>query len=828
MKKMKKVTGICLVSALVAGMMFTGSQNVSGFALPKNSVKGYNISKKSGTYSNKVNVKLKVKKGYKVYYTTGKKLSASNIIRAGKTKKIKFTKTKTLKVYAVKASLKVSAKSLRSVKDSYMKKYTYKIVENTASDSSGNANTVNNGTGSNNINNTADNNTGNGTNGNPSPSGTAGSTAGPDTTAGSTASPDATATPPAATPGNSQYTGDDSLSDYIKPARVQYDDTDSVVTSGNATVINMPSSATGSKVTTDTYEISKKNKLIITSPGTYVIRSEQGTQIDGLIEADYADTASEGTVHIILDGIAMTSSVNTAPTSDTGIITIKKSVTRAVITASDGTVNTLTDTGASGIDKDDSTSTTYTAGIVCKQTPLTINGKGTINIISKNGNGIKCTNGTKIIGTTVNVSGEGDSSTGHNGISSKLYLGLKDANVAVHSNGDGLKITLDENDITEDAALTDEGNIDIDGGAYQVVSENGDGISAYRTLYLNPQSINVVTKNAASSTSDSSYKGIKAGKTIYVPETAGNITVDTLATYNSNNSVWDGNAANADDTIHSNGYIMIDGGTFELASGDDGIHSDTGLVINNGEINISASYEGLESGDITINNGNINITSRDDGINAAGGNDGTTSGGPGGWGGFGDRFNKGESANNTQYQIIINGGTITVDAGGDGIDSNGNIFFKGGTVTVNGPVNSGNGALDYGDSSDCVCEISGGTLIAAGAVGMDVAPTNGSTQPAVNIRLSQSQAADTYVVVKDTSGNVIMEARPTKQFQSVVMSCGQFKLGETYEIYYGSNMDSLTKGDSFTFTSVSVQTGQSTGGWGGPGGQGGSGGNRPF
>ena len=111
---------------------------------------------------------------------------------------------------------------------------------------------------------------------------------------------------------------------------------------------------------------------------------------------------------------------------------------------------------------------------------------------------------------------------------------------------------------------------------------------------------------------------------------------------------------------------------------------------------------------------------------------------------------------------------------------------------------------------------------------MDVAPTNGSTQPAVNIRLSQSQAADTYVVVKDTSGNVIMEARPTKQFQSVVMSCGQFKLGETYEIYYGSNMDSLTKGDSFTFTSVSVQTGQSTGGWGGPGGQGGPGGNRPF
>jgi hypothetical protein len=30
-------------------------------------------------------------------------------------------------------------------------------------------------------------------------------------------------------------------------------------------------------------------------------------------------------------------------------------------------------------------STTYTAGIVCKKVPLTINGTGTLNIISTNG-----------------------------------------------------------------------------------------------------------------------------------------------------------------------------------------------------------------------------------------------------------------------------------------------------------------------------------------------------------------------------------------------------------------------------------------------------------
>lgn len=71
--------------------------------------------------------------------------------------------------------------------------------------------------------------------------------------------------------------------------------------------------------------------------------------------------------------------------------------------------------------------------------------------------------------------------------------------------------------------------------------------------------------------------------------------------------------------------------------------------------------------------------------------------GPGG----SDNFNPKDpaSSSSSDYQIIINGGTITVDADGDGLDSNGNIFIKGGTTTVNGPTNAGNGALDYGDNN---------------------------------------------------------------------------------------------------------------------------------
>lgn len=782
-RKAKKWTAGVLTCAMVGSCLIMEIPSEA-----KNKTTGFTISKAAGTYTGKVSVKVKAKKGYTVYYTTGKKLTSGKKIKSKKTKTFTFTKTKTLRVYAVKK--KLSKKKLKKISTKKMKSYQYKIVKNQASATS---------------------------------TSTAQTTSAPSVTA--TAGTASTPTSiPVATPGDSQYTGDDSSSDYIEPVRMEYGDIDSDVSETGATAIELMTTAPSKKISMDNYEISKKNKLTITKPGTYVVSTEEGQTVDGLIEVDYADDTATEATHLILKGVSLTSSNNTAPTSDTGLITVKKSVSNAkvIFTMAEGTVNTLTDTGETGIDKDDNTSTTYTAGIVCKKTPLTINGAGTLNITSENGNGIKCTNVMKMKDVTLNVSGKEEAATGHNGVTAKLGLGVKDAKISIHSDGDALKTTLDDTDVAGDSTLAELGNMDLDGGEYTLVSENGDGISVYRTLYLNPKNLSVTTKNAAQATTDSSYKGIKAGLTIYVPKTAGTITADTTATYQASRASGDSNDSYADDTIHCNGYIKIDGGTFNLAAGDDAIHSDSGLVINAGTIDVTASYEGLESGDITINGGKITIKSRDDGMNAAGGQDGTTSTGPGM---PGDWFHKGDSASSTKYQIIINNGDITVDADGDGIDSNGNIFFKGGTVIVNGSTNGGNGALDYGDSSDCVCEISGGTLIAAGAVGMDAAPTSGSSQPAVNARLSSQASAGTYVVLKDSDGNTVLTAQPAKKFQSVVMSSPKIQLGKTYIVYYGSDLNSLTKGDSVTFTSVSMSTGSSSlGGWGGPGGQGGHGG----
>ena len=72
-----------------------------------------------------------------------------------------------------------------------------------------------------------------------------------------TATATATANP-IATPGDSQYTGDDSASDYTEPVRMAYDETDSDVSETDATQIELTTTAPSKKISMDNYEISKR------------------------------------------------------------------------------------------------------------------------------------------------------------------------------------------------------------------------------------------------------------------------------------------------------------------------------------------------------------------------------------------------------------------------------------------------------------------------------------------------------------------------------------------------------------------------------------------
>ncbi len=129
MKQLKRIFAVLL--ALAVALSFVPSSVVNTQA----ATKGYTISKKSGTVEKGTKVKLKAKKGYKVYWVKGAKakFSAKKVIKAGKTKSFTINKKTVIRVYAVKAGKKVTAKALKKAKG---KKFTFKVKSNNDSDDS--------------------------------------------------------------------------------------------------------------------------------------------------------------------------------------------------------------------------------------------------------------------------------------------------------------------------------------------------------------------------------------------------------------------------------------------------------------------------------------------------------------------------------------------------------------------------------------------------------------------------------------------------------------------------------------------------------------------
>jgi hypothetical protein len=139
-----------------------------------------------------------------------------------------------------------------------------------------------------------------------------------------------------------------------------------------------------------------------------------------------------------------------------------------------------------------------------------------------------------------------------------------------------------------------------------------------------------------------------------------------------------------------------------------------------------------------------------------------------------------------------------MDAGGDGLDSNGNFEMTDGIVLVNGPTNNGNGPLDYMSS----LKISGGFLVAVGSAGMAQTPSEDSTQYSVMQILNNVQAAGTMVYIETAAGEDVLTFLPTKEYQSVLISSPELQNGESYVVYTGGSsistpVDGLyTDGDS--------------------------------
>ena len=314
------------------------------------------------------------------------------------------------------------------------------------------------------------------------------------------------------------------------------------------------------------------------------------------------------------------------------------------------------------------------------------------------------------------------------------------------------------------------------------------------------------------------------------------------------------------DTDEGKGWTRLSNGTVTVNAGDDGFKASRVVEISGGSLTVEQSDEGIEAQYINVSGGDVNVTSADDGMNASlktsdsestdssantsdtanqqqnnqqqgsipggqqsgtsnqqqqgmgqppampGGNaqDGTSQNGTTGTGqqGMGQPPQGGmPGGGGGTFEVIdaainVSGGNITVNAEGDGIDSNGVTTLSGGTLIVNGPSQGGNAALDT--NGDLL--LNGATVLSGSTADMFEAPSTNSTSGYLKLTNSSGFEQGSTVQVADSSGKVVANYKVTKSnVQLVLVSSSSIVKGQSYTAYtttsaVDSNATSLASG----------------------------------
>lgn len=504
--------------------------------------------------------------------------------------------------------------------------------------------------------------------------------------------------------------------------------------------------------------------VTITAEGTYIF---SGTLSEGQIVVD-ADNAK---VQIVFDNVDITCASSAA--------VYVKSAEKVFVTLAEGAQNTLRNTDEYVAIDDNNID-----AVIFAKSDLTLNGTGSLMIVSAEGHGIVSKDDLKITGGTYDITAAGHALSGKDSVriadgtfiltaekdgihaenaddEEKGYIYIADGDFTITSDGDGMDassiVQIEDGtfDITAGGGAANSQKThesDMPGGGMSQNIERPDGESmpqmgekpdeesmsqmgekpdeeSMPQMGEKPDGENM-PQDTTTDESGTSTKGIKAGGGMYL--NGGTYQIDS-----------------ADDSIHSNANITIADGTYTLATGDDGVHADDALTVNGGTITVTESYEGLEGLTVTINDGTIDITARDDGINTAG------------------------------EKMELNGGYIHILAGGDGVDSNGDLTINGGEIYIDGPSDNGNSAIDYGDRSSAY--VNGGTLVAIGSSGMAEVMSDSSKQKVLMVKLGEQMEAGN-VVLTDSEGNVIVSYTALKTYDCVIISTAEVENGATYTL----------------------------------------------
>jgi len=384
-----------------------------------------------------------------------------------------------------------------------------------------------------------------------------------------------------------------------------------------------------------------------------------------------------------------------------------------------------------------------------------------------------------------------------------------------------------------DALKAESGLLEIRSGTLSLTSEN-DGIDTVDLLISGGTvTLSSKQKNAVNAAGNVTVSGGELDLTV-LGVTYKTSTSSSVGGWGSSSGSYETNSDGyyklEQRGIEANGAITVSGGNIKLtttghamvAGGDilitgsstslvidayykncnsKGISTSSNLVIEDGTVEILRSYEALEGYNVYIRGGNLHILSSDDGINATGEASSSSSvGKPGGGMPAGD--------NNV---IEISGGSVYLDASGDGIDSNGDFLITGGSLVLSGPSDSANAPIDIGDGG-CLFAYTGGTLIAAGSGGMAETPSVTEDGALPYIFLGAEIPSGTTVSVKDSAGNILLHFDNPKQANSIILGTEAFALGESYTITIGTTEFTVT------LSSIATTVGATISGGFGPGG----------
>ncbi|WP_278859406.1 carbohydrate-binding domain-containing protein [Rothia dentocariosa] len=512
--------------------------------------------------------------------------------------------------------------------------------------------------------------------------------------------------------------------------------------------------------------------LTITKAGTYKLSGEYQGQIK-------VKTADSDAVRLVLDNANITNS--------SGAALNVVNADEVILYSASGTTNTISDGAdytATGEDDPDA--------VVYSKADLTIAGEGTLKVNGNHEDGIHTSDGLVIASGTLEVN------AANTGIKGKDYVDILGGTINVTAQQDGVKST---NDTDEGQGWTRLSNGTV------TVNAGDDGFKAPRVVEISGGFLTV----------EQSDEGIEAQ---YINVSGGNVNVTSAddgmnASLKTSDSESTDSSANTSDTANQQQNNQQQG---SLPGGQQNGASNqqlqgTGQPPQGQPPAMSGSSQDGTSQNGTTGTGQQQNNTQNQGNQnmgqppaMLGGNaqDGTSQNGTTGTGqqGMGQPPQGGmPGGGGGTFEVIdaainVSGGHVTVNAEGDGIDSNGVTTLSGGTLIVNGPSQGGNAALDT--NGDLL--LNGATVLSGSTADMFEAPSTNSTSGYLKLTNSSGFEQGSTVQVADSSGKVVANYKVTKSnVQLVLVSSSSIVKGQSYTVYtttsaVDSNAASLASG----------------------------------